>query len=149
MLARCIADDLAPEHVVKSRVRPSSRWFDADCRQARRRCRRFERPYHQRRTPDNRQAWIAATKSKLDLFQSKRDAYWPERVKVDGQTNRLWRTLSDVLGRSKSRCDHATLLDAAGFAEYFVKKVGDIRDSTASLPVPGCLMDGDHPHGRV
>jgi len=44
--------------------------------------------------------WIAATKSKLDLFQSKRDAYWLERVGVDGQTNRLWRTLSDVLGRS-------------------------------------------------
>jgi len=52
------------------------------------------------RTPDNPRARIAATKSKLDLFQSKRDAYWLERVGVDGQTNRLWRTLSDVLGRS-------------------------------------------------
>ena len=104
---RRIADDLAPEHVVKSRVRPSSRWFDADCRQARHRCRRFERRYHQLRTPDNRRAWIAATKSKLDLFQSKRDAYWLERVKVDGQTNRLWRTLSDVLGVTMRSCHTA------------------------------------------
>ena len=81
---RDIADRFAPEHTVRCRSRPLSPWFDADCRAARRHCRRLERRYRRRRRAADQRAFVAAMKDKLRLFTEKKDAYWLERVRTDG-----------------------------------------------------------------
>jgi len=42
---RDIADRLAPAHMVYSRVQPLAPWFNSECREIRRDCRRLERRY--------------------------------------------------------------------------------------------------------
>jgi len=80
---RDIADCLAPEHVVHTRLRPSSPWFDADCRAAGRHCCRLERRYHRSYSNADRRSWITAARSKLTLFQTKKNAYWLAHVQED------------------------------------------------------------------
>jgi len=45
------------------------------------------------RDTDHR-ARVVANKAKLQLFQSKRDKYWTERIQADHGSSKLWRTLS-------------------------------------------------------
>ena len=50
---RDIVDQLAPLHTVRCRTGRIAPWFDADCRSARRECRRLERRYLRTRTTDD------------------------------------------------------------------------------------------------
>jgi len=89
----------SPEHVVHTHLRPLSPWFDSDYRAARRHCRRLECRYHRSHSDTDRRSWVAAARSKLTLFQTKKNAaYWLARVQEDSQSNRLWRSLSGVIG---------------------------------------------------
>ena len=106
-----------------TRLRPSSPWFDADCRVAHRHCRRLERRYHRSHSDTDRRSWVAAARSKLTLFQTKKNAYWLARVQEDSRSNRLWRSLSGILGRDKRAGGCSTPLDA----DHFSRKVADIR----------------------
>ena len=133
---RNIADLLAPEHDVRTRLRPLSPWFDADCRAARRNCRRLERRYRRSCGDFDRRAYVAAAQSKLKLFQAKRDAYWLARAQEDGSSGKLWRTLNSVLGRNQSAGVRSTSFSADDFADFFSKKVSGIRAATDGSPPP-------------
>ena len=75
-------------------------------------------------------------RSKLTLFQTKKNAYWLARVQEDSRSNRLWRSLSGVLGRDKRAGGCSTSLDADGLADHFSRKVADIRAATDGSPPP-------------
>jgi len=135
---REIADRLAPSHTVRSRVRPLSPWFDSECRAIRRDCRRLERRY--RRTNDNgdRCAWTKAVRQKNIDFQAKKDGYWTERVSRDAQSSsKLWQSMSKILRRDKdagSRQQTGTTATAESFANFFDRKIKDVRAGTDDCP---------------
>jgi len=88
----------------------------------------------------DRRAWIAATQTKLKLFQAKKDEYWLTRVRDDGRSTKLWQTLSSLLGRDKSSGQCSTFLTADGFAKYFSRQVADIRAATDGIPPPNTCV---------
>ena len=55
---RSIADQLAPAHQVRSRVRAHAQWFDAECRATRRDCRKLERRYRGSKNDADRSAFL-------------------------------------------------------------------------------------------
>ena len=125
---RSIADTFAPAHYVKSSSHPLTPWFDADCRAARRNCRRLERRYRRTRGVADRNSWVMATKAKFELLRVKRDNYWLNRVATDGSSSaRLWRSISDILGRHSKTPESVSPLTAEGFSEHFENKIATIR----------------------
>ena len=69
-----IADRFAPLHSVQSRICPMSPWFDADCGNIRRNCRRLNK---YRRTKDvDKLAWIEWVPQKHRSIRAKANSYW-------------------------------------------------------------------------
>jgi len=68
------------------------------------------------RSDADRRAWIAATQTKLKLFQAKKDEYWLTRVRDDGRSTKLWQSsqkMAIVTPLMKKSC-----LDTADMASY-------------------------------
>ena len=57
-----IADRLAPLHTVERRKDRRAPWFDADCREARCECRRYERRYWKSGSVVEGRQWVDATR---------------------------------------------------------------------------------------
>jgi len=75
---RDIADCLAPLHTLRRPVSRYAPWFDgveADCRDARRDCRRSERRYQLTYGVADRRQWVEATRRCFQLYRSKEEAY--------------------------------------------------------------------------
>lgn len=131
---RNIADTLAPRHRLRRRVGRLAPWFDTDCRQARRQSRCCERRYRKTGSPEDRRSWIAATRQRFRLYRAKKEAYWLHRLAAHGRSSpQLWRSLSGMLGRDRDLTG-ATGHTAEGFAEFFQKKVEDVRAATSGQP---------------
>ena len=136
---RRIADRVAPEHTVRSRVRPLSPWFDADCRLIRRNCRRLERRYRRTKTVDDRAAWVNAVRQKHVDFLKKKNDYWTTRLARENRAPRkLWQSINKILRREKnadgSECPPVNTADA--FLKFFDEKVQAVRSSTSGFPAP-------------
>ena len=135
-IMRGIADRLAPVHRVRRRRGRLSPWFDAECRSARRECRRLERRYRKSRSVTDRLQWIDATRRRFDLHRRKKESYWQERLLGCGRSpSSLWRSLSSLLGRDR-QTSSATDHTADGFATFFARKIAAVRSDTAGLPPP-------------
>jgi len=133
---RDIADRLAPAHIVRSRVRPLSPWFDSECRAIRRDCRRLERLYRRTKSNEDRFAWTKAVRKKNIDFQAKKDTYWTKRLSRDAQkSSKLWQAMSKILRRDKDVGSHQPSSNtAASFADFFDRKIKDVRSSTDGYP---------------
>jgi len=83
---RDIADRLAPAHTVHSRVQPLAPWFDSECREIRRDCRRLERRYRRTKSDIDRSNFIAAQRRKHDSFVAKKNKYWTDRISAERGT---------------------------------------------------------------
>jgi len=131
-----IADRFAPLHTVRRHTDRRAPWFDADCREARCECRRYERRYWKTGSVVDRRQWVDATRRRFRLYRRKKEAYWTERVSEAGRSPaKLWGSLSVMLGKDRdvtSATDHT----ADEFAEYFTRKVDNIRADTADTPAP-------------
>ena len=134
-----VADQLAPSHVVKRRLKRIAPWFDDDCRLCRtirRNCRRLERRYRLSLSPDDRSLWVEATWKRFQAYRVKRDEYWLYRLQQCGRSSgHLWRSLSSVLGRD---CDvsRTTRYTADQFAAFFAQKINGVRKATTGLLAP-------------
>lgn len=134
---REIADRLAPEHDVTSRVSPLSPWHDADCRAARRNCRQLERQYRRTRADTDRLAWRTAVKDKLALYQSKKTEYWTSKLSGDQcHSSSVWRSMNKILRRDRDVGCPSQTHTADAFLNAFDRKVNDVRSSTDGLPTP-------------
>ena len=132
-----IADQFAPAHSVRSRCRPLSPWFDAECRAIRRECRRLERKYRRTKTLEDRAAWTKAVRKKHADFLVKKNEYWTSRITRDrGSPVKLWRSMKQIMrldknvGSSTSPIAHT----ADQFLEFFENKVQSIRSTTDGHP---------------
>lgn len=134
-----IADQFAPERTIKSRLRPMSPWFDAECRSIRRKCRRLERRFRRSRDAADEVAYVTACREKHVAFERKKKQYWSERINADGKTpTRLWRSLTTLLQRDKRTADDIapSCNDADSFLRFFDEKVKAVRATTAGRQPP-------------
>ena len=133
---RDVADQLAPPHVIRRRPGRPTPWFDAECRAQRRDCRRLERRVRRTNSPSDRRLWVDATRRRFRMYREKKEAYWLGRLMQCGRSSSLlWRSLSPLLGRDRD-ISGATGHTAESFADFFVKKIDDVRSATAGLPPP-------------
>jgi len=131
-----VADSLAPQHSLRLRTGRLAPWFDADCRAARRGCRRLERRYRRTLDAEHRRLWVDAVRQRFRLYRTKKESYWLSRLEQDGRSlPQLWRSLSSLLGRD-SDTTGATGHSADGFAKFFAGKIDDVRTATAGHPTP-------------
>ena len=79
---------------------------------------------------------VDAARRRLRLNRAKYEEYWVCRLNQCGRSSSLlWRSLWPLLGRDRDvtgSTDHT----ADSFAEFFDKKVHDVRSATAGLPPP-------------
>ena len=131
---RGIADRLAPLHTVRRRHGRRAPWFDAECRNLRRECRRFERRYRRTYTAGERRQWVDATRRRHQTYRAKKEQYWLARLTNSRRSSsQLWQSLSTLLGRNRDAAS-ITGHSAAGFASFFARKIDDIRAATAGVP---------------
>jgi len=133
-----LLDAHAPMAEITCRVRPSSdRWYDSECRSAKRHARRLERRYKKTRSTAAREHWVEALGSMHRLVRSKRGRYWRSKIDTRRDPASLWRTINEGLGRRGDGASHpATGLSAEAFADFFDQKVSDVRSATDGAPAP-------------
>jgi len=80
------------------------------------------------RTDAARDSWMGALKTMHHLVRSKWEQFWRSRVDTGRDQASLWSTINDGLGRGGDGAPVADPgLSAEAFADYFDRKVEDIR----------------------
>jgi len=129
-----LLDAHAPMTEITCRVRrPSDMWYDSECHSAKRRARGYERRFKRSRTDAARDSWIEALKTMHHLLRSKRKHFWRSRVDTGRHQASLWRVINDGLCRGG---DGAPVADPGLSADYFDRKLADIRSATDGAPPP-------------
>lgn len=135
-----LLDRQVPARNVTCRLRSSCRWFDDECRIAKRLLRFVE---HSTSHPEAVSAWRAQRCLYRKLLRRKRSAYWSNLVASD-QSNprRLWRSFNELLGRE--RANPTVSIDATQLHRHFENKVAVVRAATegSELPSFSCAPDG-------
>ena len=135
-----IADRFAPAHTIRSRGRPLSPWFDAECRAIRRNCRMLERRYRRTQLVEDRLVWVTAIRRKHADFKKKESRYWTDRIAMDrGKPSKLWQSISKLLKRNTNTgttSPQQATLSADGFQQFFMEKVAAVRSATAGFQKP-------------
>src|SRR6218665_2567584 len=86
---------------ITCRVRSSSdRWYDSECRSAKRHARRLERRYKKTRSTAAREHCVEALGSMHRLLRSKRGRYWRSKIDTGRDPASLWRAINDELCRN-------------------------------------------------
>ncbi len=109
---RPIIDDLASLIDVSEMRRPTSPWFDSDCRECRRHTRACERRHRHSLLPTDLLAWSAALAEKRALFDNKMQAYWTARLRDCKDSKHAWQCLNAMLMRTDDVSPPSTQLTA-------------------------------------
>jgi Reverse transcriptase (RNA-dependent DNA polymerase) len=132
---RSIVDDLLPQRTIRTRISPTTPWFDSECRATRRAVRRAERQYKRTGLASDRARWIQLLRDKHSFFQTKEQRFWEDRIAHhSGDSRRLWADLSSMLGRDTSVASPA--FTAEEYVRYLDGKVADVRRATEGFPPP-------------
>ena len=93
-----------------------------DCRASRRRSRKLARWYRRTQSDADRLEWIQRLKVMHQLYEGKNHQHWRLRIADSkGSMKKLWRTLSSVLGTTRSSA--ASLRhNADDFAKFFQRR---------------------------
>ena len=128
---RHIFDDIAPCITITVTNRPSSPWFNGECRACRRRTRALEGRYRRSHLPYDYKTWSAALEDKRALFTLKEQQYWTRQLHdCAGDSRRLWRTLNSILMRDDITFPGGVSLTAQQLSEFFYDKVAKVRAAT-------------------
>jgi hypothetical protein len=131
---RSLLDVHAPTRTVWVRAARSAPWYDADCRQAKKRTRRLEKRYRVSKAAGDRLQWITSFVDQRQLFKRKLTDYWTSTIdSCKNDTRLLWRKVRMLM--SPKQCDSSSL-SVDDFAAHFSSKIDKIRASTASAPAP-------------
>ena len=147
-----LLDSQVPVRRVTCRRRPSSAWFDDECRQVKRSLRTAEKaarkagPLSDTSLPAVSE-WRVLRRQYFSLLRQKRAAFWSARIDADQhQPSRLWRSFDELLGRG--RAPVVTDISASVLHDFFDDKVAAVRAATANAdaphftPVPaGCVLN--------
>ena len=139
-----LLDKHAPKRTTRRRYQPITPWFDSDCAAARRRTPALERRYRRTKITNDRLAWTVQVRRLHKLYAEKQNLFWESKVKDSrGNPKKLWKTLSSVLCRDRSKTSIPTHgeITADSFLRAFAAKVESVRSSTASAPYPEFIQD--------
>lgn len=124
---------------ISTRQKPIAVWFDADCKQHRRRTRLAERHYRRSRELNDRLEWVARQRSLHHLYHQKESDYWENLVtQHKDNPKRLWSSFSSIsglLGRTSRSPSHQTF-SAEDFLQMLMQKIDNLCASTADAPPP-------------
>ena len=131
---RELLDRHAPMRPMLVRQRPSTRWYDGECRDTKRATRQLERKYRRLRTDESLAAWRNQFVHQRRLYQTKFTSFWSRTIdSFDRNPRALWRAVNAMLQPPSQR---SSKLSADDFATFFQDKVAGIRASTASAAPP-------------
>ena len=146
-----LLDHQVPVQLITCRRRPTSTWFDDDCRKAKRALRASEKAARRAGPLSNIdlpavRAWRVQRRQYFELLRKKRSAFWSTRVDAEqSQPGRLWRSFDELLGRG--RVPPSTDISASDLHSFFDNKVAGVRAATADadppsfIPAPvGCVL---------
>jgi len=131
-----LLDKHCPKVTVRQKRSKLLLWFDSKCRASRRRVRAAERCFRRTRQDADKTVWLTRLKSLRVLYEEKNKLYW--RAEIDnskGDSRKLWRTLSSIMGDTKRACNSSGHT-ADEFAAFFAEKVDSVHQSTSSTPLP-------------
>ena len=132
---RILVNKHVPLVVRRHQPRPSSRWFDADCRAAKRMTRKLERRYRRLCSSDTLASWREQFQLQRQLFQSKFTAFWHQTITTNRHDPRaLWRSVNSLMKVPDLPTN--TAYSANDFARHFHLKVSNIRDATSAAQPP-------------
>src|SRR6218665_958720 len=136
-----LLDKHAPLVKVICRQRGSSdRWYDAECRSTKRKVRRHERLCKNHRSDHSYQKSIDALCGLHRMIDFKRGRYWMEHVKTHRNPAELCRVIDEGMCRTREHSSGRPPGPSAdNLADYFQKKVADIRAATCDAPPPEFL----------
>ena len=128
-----LLDRHCPSVTVQCRQRPSTLWFNAECRAARCRARVLERRFRSNFSDDDRRDWSDELKRMQMLYENKNTMYWQDEIAAsNGNMRRLWRTLKGVL--SDHGGEDVSVNTPHDFATFFKDKVESVHLSTSTTP---------------
>jgi len=139
-----LLDKHCPEVTTRKKQCKLTPWFDAECRAFRRRVRAAERRFRKTHQDADKMSWLTQSKSLRLLYEQKNRLYW--RTNIDdskGDSRKLWRTLSSIMGDTKNT-SNSSGHTADEFATFFSKKVDDVRQSTSSTALPDVAVTARH-----
>ena len=132
-----IVDVVAPLHYVMSRQVPSAPWFDGECRQMKKTCRKFERIYKKNPTDNNKNVFKNYVIMKNNLFVAKKNSYWKDIIDFNKTKPKvLWSTVNKILCKNKMNdfsdvnIEHTSI----EFSNFFKDKIDKVRNSTTNSP---------------
>ena len=141
-LYRDVVTDLLNHHcptvTVRCRAKPSTPWFDSECRDTRRKTRAAERRYWRTRADDDKLAWAAELRTLHSLYRHnhKTDNFWRTEIAAsNGNTKKLRKTLQGKLGETCS--DETSAHIADDFPGFFETKSTRFK---RPLPLCRCTM---------
>ena len=73
---RSLLDKHAPVELKRIKTISSTRWYDCECRNAKRLTQKLERQYRLHRTPESERAWRQQFDAQRRLFQSSQRSGW-------------------------------------------------------------------------
>ena len=96
------------------------------------RARTLERRYKRWYSDYARECWIQSLRTLHQLVENKRCQYWKAKIDSQPDPRALWRTIDNILCRGEELTSSATRArpTANEFADFFDKKVNDIRAAT-------------------
>ena len=136
-----ILDKHAPRYVRKRKKRVLTPWFDAECRQMKRRVRVLERKYRKSRDPADRLAWVTKLQEQTHFHQNNERLYWSTRINANAKNARaLWRDLDDLMNRENNSFVNLSPGEAekqaCSFLRFFEQKVESVRSETSEASEP-------------
>src|SRR6218665_637994 len=123
---------------ITCRVRPSSdRWYDSECRSAKRHARRLERCYKKTGSTAAREHWVEALGSMHRLVRSKRDAAGGRKLTLDA-IRRLFgvRLTKDWAGEELAPRIRPLVSQLRPSPTSSIRRVSDVRSATDGAPAP-------------
>ena len=128
-----VLDELAPVNEVTLCDCCRQPWLDDETREARKKARRLENRFKDKKDPASKSEWRTALKSSRRLAQSQKASYWKSEIHSAGNNAcHVWRTVFNLLGEVKSGAKSTCSPEDCN--SYIDKKVADVRAATSSAP---------------
>jgi len=145
VVMRSLLDKHCPVRKVRHRLAETTPWFDSDCRASRRCSRQLERRYRRNRFRADKLAWADQLRQMRLLYEDKHRKYWRGKIADNkGDCQKLWRTLSGIMGEKSSRHVDSDAYSAEKVARFFDDKVTNVRATTLNTPLHDIPVTATH-----
>ena len=127
-----LADKYAPFCNLRVRCFSNAKWFDGECRAAKRHLRLLERRFRKTNDTHAFEVWKNGFKELRRLFVKKRSDYFDTCFRTVNSASSRWKILSSMLKPTAPQPEQSP----NAFSAFFQSKVGDLRLFSANADPP-------------